>query len=162
MRWFWVRRAGFLMMSSSMRAGPTAWRFCGAQGYVLDWLARAIAAVGVPVTVAGLGDLVVGSRKCGGSAQRRLKDWFMVHCSILYDFPIDRIVRYLALPRRQPDYRQGRRHEDFLRNLGLPRKILAEAIRGEHMAGACPAAALALIPALLAEKFANRIWIERF
>ena len=66
---------------------------------------------------------MLGDRKCGGSAQRRLKHWFMVHCSILYDFPIERIVRYLAIPRRQPEYRQGRDHHDFLSNLGLPRNI---------------------------------------
>ena len=34
----------------------------------------------------GSGDLVIEGRKCGGSAQRRLKHWFMVHCSILYRF----------------------------------------------------------------------------
>ena len=53
-------------------------------------------------------------RKFGGSAQRRLKSWFMVHCSILYDFPIERIDRYLKMPRRQPEYRAGRSHGDFL------------------------------------------------
>ena len=110
----------------------------------------------------GLGDLVLEGRKCAGSAQRRLKAWFMVHCTILYDFSIERIARYLAIPRRQPEYRRGRGHHEFLRNLGLPRKILRNAIQGDSRAGACPPAALALVPSLMTEKFANRAWIERF
>ena len=108
---------------------------------------------------------MLGGRKCGGSAQRRLKHWFMVHCSILYDFSIERIARYLAIPRRQPEYRQGRGHHEFLRNLGLPRKILdgtrSRAVR-RPARSARPAVPLALVPSLMAEKFANRAWIERF
>ena len=65
-----------------------------AHRYVLDWIARSIRRAGPPVTLEGRGDLVLCDRKCGGSAQRRLKHWFMVHCSILYDFP-DRADRPL-------------------------------------------------------------------
>ena len=61
-----------------------------AHRYVLDWIAQSIRQAGAPVTLEGRGDLVLGDRKCGGSAQRRLKHWFMVHCSILYEFPIER------------------------------------------------------------------------
>ena len=136
-----------------------------AHRYVLDWIAESIRQVGVPVKLEGRGDLVLGDRKCGGSAQRRLKRWFMVHCSILYDFPLERIDRYLAIPRRQPEYRQGRDHRDFLSNLGLPRSILMEAIRGDRISGPCSSRAPAVPPAvmesLLSEKFANRAWIER-
>ena len=50
------------------------------------------------VEVLGCGDLTSAGLKFGGSAQRRLRNWFFVHCSILYDFPLDRISRYLELP----------------------------------------------------------------
>ncbi|HEX3451284.1 MAG TPA: lipoate--protein ligase family protein, partial [Isosphaeraceae bacterium] len=104
--------------------------------------------------------------KCGGSAQRRLRHWFMVHCSILHDFPIDRIVRYLTIPLRQPAYRQGRDHRDFLRNLSLPRNILVDAIRGDCLAGSPSQPGLSVpwgvVQTLLSEKFANQAWIERF
>jgi lipoate---protein ligase len=136
-----------------------------AHQFVLDWIARSIRTAGAPVTLAGRGDLVLFDRKCGGSAQRRLKHWFMVHCSILNDFPIERIVRYLAIPHRQPDYRQGRDHQHFLSNLGLPRTILMDAIRGATLTGAsssrAPEVPPALVESLMAEKFANRSWIER-
>ena len=136
-----------------------------AHRYVLDWITQSIRRAGPPVTLEGRGDLVLGDRKCAGSAQRRLKHWFMVHCSILYDFPIERIGRYLAIPRRQPDYRQGRDHHDFLSNLALPRSILIDAIRADRISGPCSSQAPAVPPAvmesLLSEKFRNRDWIER-
>jgi lipoate---protein ligase len=152
-----------LILPESAAPGLTA--VDQAQHYVLDRIARSIERTGPEVTVAGRGDLVWGDRKCGGSAQRRLKHWFMVHCSILYDFPIDRIVRYLAIPRRQPEYRLGREHHDFLSNLGVPRNILMDAIRGAWLSGpsspVAPAVSPALVESLMAEKFTNRTWIER-
>jgi lipoate-protein ligase A len=138
-----------------------------AQRHVLDRLAESIRRAGPPVGVVAHGDLVLGDRKCGGSAQRRLRRWFMVHCSILYRFEIDRIGRYLTIPRRQPDYRRGRPHHEFLCNLDLPRQVLVEALRPgpAPCTGVDASAALkgpmALLPSLLAEKFANPGWIER-
>jgi lipoate-protein ligase A len=138
----------------------------GAHHYVLDWIARSIRSAGPAVALDGLGDLVIEGCKCGGSAQRRLRHWFMVHCSILHDFPIDRIVRYLTIPLRQPAYRQGRDHRDFLRNLSLPRNILVDAIRGDCLACSPSQPGLSLpwgaVQTLLSEKFANQAWIERF
>jgi lipoate---protein ligase len=122
--------------------------------------------LGRPVTIEGRGDLTLRGRKCGGSAQRRLKSWFMVHCSILNDFAIERIVRYLAIPNKQPEYREGRPHQEFLTNLGLPRGILVNALCEEWSPGssltAAPVGLGSLIESLLAEKYANRAWIERY
>jgi lipoate---protein ligase len=138
----------------------------GAHHYVLDWIARAIRNAGPALALEGRGDLVIDGRKCGGSAQRRLRHWFMVHCSILHDFPIERIERYLTIPQRQPEYRQGRDHRDFLRNLGLPRNILVDAICGESLPGSPsqPGQGVpwGVVQTLLVEKFANQAWIDRF
>jgi lipoate-protein ligase A len=136
-----------------------------AQKFVLERTALALEQSGREVKVLGCGDLTWSGLKFGGSAQRRLRHWFFVHCSILYDFPLDRISRYLKLPERQPAYRRGRSHEDFLRNLHLPRKIIHERIRQ----GWSPLASLSptpdvphdLLRTLLSERFANRSWIER-
>jgi lipoate-protein ligase A len=138
----------------------------GARQYVLEWMVRSIRRAGRDLAISGQGDLTVGERKCAGSAQRRLKHWFMVHCSILYQFPIERIVRYLEVPRKQPSYRQGRTHQDFLSNLELSRQALVEAIcpSGQpcHNVFDALSGPMALLPSLLAEKYANRAWIERF
>jgi lipoate---protein ligase len=145
---------------------PGLWAVDAANRCVLERLAESIVRAGGPVTIEGSGDLAIGGQKCGGSAQRRLKHWFMVHCSILYQMPVDRIARYLAVPQRQPAYRRHRSHEDFLSNLPLPRRILVDAIRATWSPGAAfsppPARALDLVPGLVAEKFGNRTWIERF
>jgi len=137
-----------------------------AHRHVLEWIAASIGRAGPPVSLEGRGDLALCGRKCGGSAQRRLKHWFMVHCSILYDFAIDRVVRYLTIPQRQPAYRAGRAHQDFLSNLGLPRRILTEAIARDSLAGSClsrtPVLPLAVVQTLVSEKFSNPAWVERF
>jgi lipoate-protein ligase A len=145
---------------------PGLWAVDAAHHYVLERLADSLRRAGQPVAIEGSGDLVLRGRKCGGSAQRRLKHWFMVHCSILYEMPIERIARYLAVPERQPAYRRRRSHEDFLSNLPLARRILLDAIRARWAPGSALAAppdrALVLIPDLVSEKFGNPSWIERF
>ncbi len=150
-------------------AGPGLTAVDAAQRHVLERLAEAIRGVGPPVHVRGHGDLVLGDRKCSGSAQRRLKRWFLVHCSILYRLPIDRIARYLAIPARQPDYRRGRAHAEFLCNLGTgpARPGRSPPARISCHAGSDPAPTTTLrgpmeiLPSLLAERFANPDWIER-
>jgi lipoate---protein ligase len=148
-------------------AGPGLTAVDAAQRHVLDRLADAVRRAGRPVDVLGHGDLVLGDRKCAGSAQRRLRRWFLVHCSILYRFPIDRIGRYLVVPGRQPAYRRDRPHDEFLCNLDLPREVLVAALRPGPAGclGPDPATALRgameILPSLLAERFANPAWIER-
>jgi lipoate-protein ligase A len=137
-----------------------------AQRYVLTRMAEALQAPERPVQVLGSGDLTLAGRKLAGSAQRRLRHWFLVHCSILYDFPLPLIGRYLTVPSRQPAYRAGRSHDEFLMNLGLPRTIILSFIQSAW----CPSSSLSsapdvpydLLTTLLSDKFANRAWVERF
>jgi lipoate-protein ligase A len=137
-----------------------------AQAYVLERFAGSLRDLGYPVEVLGSGDLTMGRRKFAGSAQRRLRHHFLVHCTILYRFPLDRIARYLAPPARQPSYREGRSHEDFVRNLDLPRDRLMMAIRSAWLPGDRPAAVPpvpeAMVEQLVATKFGDPAWIERF
>jgi lipoate-protein ligase A len=136
-----------------------------AQAQVLGRLARSVRGFGPPVGVQGSGDLTLGGRKFAGSAQRRLRRFFLVHASILYNFPIDRIVRYTRLPRRQPSYRARRSHEDFLTNLPLPRTDLLAAVRSAWRApGAEPGPVDVphdLVNDLVASKFGDPSWVTR-
>jgi lipoate-protein ligase A len=52
----------------------------------------------------------------------------LYHGTLLYDFPLPLVSRYLASPPRQPDYREGRDHDGFLTNLPISREELREAI----------------------------------
>ncbi len=151
-----------LILSGTAAPGLTA--VDTAQRFVLERIARVLQLAGRPVVVAGSGDLTIDGRKFAGSAQRRLRHWFFVHCTIMHSFPLERISRYLALPGRQPDYRAGRSHAEFLRNLELPRKIVIDSICSAFSPSSIlPAADVPhdLLQALLAERFANRSWIER-
>ncbi len=99
------------------------------------------------------------------SAQRRLKHHFLVHASILYDFPLELISRYLRPPARQPAYRQDRPHEEFVANLGLSRVALVESIR-EAWASLNLEMTVKIAPGVLDDliltKFADPGWIFRF
>ena len=147
-------------------AHPALGAVDSAQSYILNRLAAAIRARGPAVEVLGSGDLTLEGRKFAGSAQRRLRNWILVHATILYDLPIARICRYLRLPERQPPYRERRGHEDFLLNLPMHRTILNESIRSawpsSHPLDAASDVSRDLLETLLAEKFANRSWVERF
>ncbi len=136
-----------------------------AHRYVLDRIASAIRVHGPAVEVLGLGDLTLNRRKFSGSAQRRLRNHFFVHATILYDFPLDRVSRYTALPRRQPAYRDGRSHEDFLTNLDLPRNVLVGAIRSAWLSSDRPVETADVpeerVRHLVATKFADPAWIAR-
>jgi lipoate-protein ligase A len=129
-------------------------------------MTRALRTIEPALELLGSGDLTIAGRKFSGSAQRRLRTWFLVHLSILCTFPLERIDLYLRQPDRQPEYRRDRTHGEFLRNLMHGRTIVAAAIRSEWCdARLCsPAASVpeALLRTLLSERFANRSWVERF
>jgi lipoate-protein ligase A len=137
-----------------------------AQRFVLDRLAAAIRARGPAVEVLGLGDLTVGRRKFAGSAQRRLRRHFLVHVTILYEFPLELVARYTTVPHRQPSYRAQRSHADFLTNVDLPRENLVAAVRSVWLPDGQPVETASvpedIVRDLVAAKFADPAWVERF
>jgi lipoate-protein ligase A len=48
----------------------------------------------------------------------------LYHGTLLYDFPLELIATCLATPPRQPDYRAGRSHLEFITNLPVDVKSL--------------------------------------
>ena len=66
----------------------------------------------------GSGDLLLGSRKVGGLALKRGRNAMLLHGTILVAADLDLIARALRHPKREPAYREGRSHEDFLENIG--------------------------------------------
>ena len=132
---------------------------------VLETIAKSLRAQGRDVRVEGSGDLTLQGRKFSGSAQRRLRSWFMIHATILNTAPITPIIRYTKIPARQPAYRAGRPHENFLTRLELPRESLVQAIREAWRVCAVPSEvspALDLAARDLAtSRFGHPEWIER-
>lgn len=136
-----------------------------AQSYVLGRTAAAIRQLGLPVDLRGSGDLVIGDRKFAGSAQRRLRRHFLVHTSILYAFDLASISRYTRDPVRQPTYRLGRAHGDFVTNVPLDRAGLLSAVRSAWLDQATPdrppTVPTDLVDALVRDRFSNSDWTTR-
>jgi lipoate-protein ligase A len=136
-----------------------------AQRFVLERTAREIRLEGPAVELLGSGDLTLGRRKFSGSAQRRLRRHVLIHASLLYDFPIDRIDRYTRIPSRKPDYREGRPHAEFVMNLPMPRERLLAALKSAWLVSERdPAPATIpedLVRGLVETKFSSYRWIGR-
>ena len=64
-------------------------------------------------------DLACAGRKVSGNSQRRTASAVLHHGTLLYDFDAELASRYLLEPKRQPAYRRGRTHAQFLGNLPL-------------------------------------------
>src|SRR5262245_23120804 len=76
------------------------------------------------LAVAGGTDLALHGRKVSGNAQRRGRTALLHHGTVLYDFDVTLANRYLREPMRQPAYRAGRSHRDFIANLPLPGHVV--------------------------------------
>jgi lipoate-protein ligase A len=87
------------------------------------------AMVGDEVSIRGITDLALGHLKFCGNAQRRRRNWLLFHGAFLLDCDLHLMSATLKLPPRQPEYRAGRRHADFVRNLHLPSQQVKEALR---------------------------------
>ena len=73
--------------------------------------------------------LVDGEKKFSGNAQRRVRKFILHHGTILYDFNIFLMGRYLKMPKSIPDYRGRRSHEDFVSNIPISPDRFKEALK---------------------------------
>ena len=80
------------------------------------------------IEVCGTSDLVCAGKKFSGNAQRWLRNSFVHHGTLLFDFDLTRIERYLRHPSREPNYRESRRHSEFVGNLAMTSDELKRAI----------------------------------
>ena len=99
--------------------------------FVMGTIGRAISGVWEPVEFQGTCDLTWHNRKFSGNSLRVARRHVLYHGTILFDFPLDLLQAALRVPPRQPEYREGREHRDFVVNVPLSeaqlRTTLAEA-----------------------------------
>lgn len=88
-------------------------------------LSRVAQAIGRGSSFSGISDLTMSGRKFSGNSLRCKRDHLLYHGTILYDFPLEKIARCLRLPPREPEYREGRSHADFITNV----KITPQSLR---------------------------------
>ncbi len=66
----------------------------------------------------GISDIAIGQKKIlGSSIYRRHTGHYFYHAVLNHSEDIDLIDRLLLHPRREPDYRRGRRHKEFVTSL---------------------------------------------
>jgi lipoate-protein ligase A len=130
--------------------------------FILEHIRDAICDRVPDAVAAGTSDLAAAGLKFSGNAQQRKRAYVLHHGSLLYNFDVHQVERYLRLPTRQPDYRRGRPHADFLRNLPLSGAELRERLRqtwsAEHELTAWPRA---LVERLASEKYHRAEWLHR-
>lgn len=80
----------------------------------------------------GISDIAVDQRKVVGSSIFRRKHLLVYQASLLVDLDIARIDRYLKHPPKEPDYRLGRSHVEFVTSL----RALGYRGRMDQIAGA--------------------------
>ena len=65
----------------------------------------------------GISDLAIGDKKIAGTSLFRSKGYLLYQASILVDSRVEMIERLLKHPSKEPDYRQGKTHRDFVAGL---------------------------------------------
>eukprot|EP00966_Prymnesium_polylepis_P286455 6617226-Prymnesium_polylepis.2 len=87
---------------------------------ILQWTGEvydeALRACGVSDFRVNANDYCIGQLKFGGNAQAISGKRWLHHTSLLWRFEPER-MRLLKMPPRQPEYRKGRSHGDFVRGL---------------------------------------------
>ncbi len=135
----------------------------GTNRYVLSRLVDALAGHWPAVAWRGTSDLALGDRKISGTAQRRKRRHLLFHGTLLYDFRIDLLEKYLRIPHKQPQYRQRRPHAAFVANIPAPASLLKELISSAWDASVhVKDYPRAIVAQLVAEKYSRREWNERF
>ncbi len=69
------------------------------------------------LSMKGISDIAIDGKKISGSAIYRKKDVLLYHAVINMGEPATTFERYLKHPTKEPDYRNGRKHSDFVTSL---------------------------------------------
>jgi lipoate---protein ligase len=116
-----------------------------------------------PVEMKGHTDLAIGGLKFSGNAQRRRRNCLLFHGCFLLHLDLALLEKVLPLPSRQPDYRLGRSHRDFLINLSIAPLLLKQAlIRSWAADEPLPDVPLDRISSLAREKYSRDEWNFKF
>jgi lipoate-protein ligase A len=82
------------------------------------WLINGLDKIGFSgIEQSGISDLVLGDRKIAGACIYRSRNLLFYSASILVAPRIDLMERYLKHPPREPLYRHGRKHSQFVGRL---------------------------------------------
>lgn len=94
--------------------------------HVLGIIRAALAPIIAGIAHVGTSDLALNNRKFSGNSLRCKRDHLLYHGTILYNFNLNLIPALLKRPPREPDYRAGRDHADFVTNFPFKPEIIRQ------------------------------------
>ena len=132
--------------------------------FVLNLNRKALATVtDKSIDIQGISDLASDGLKFSGNAQRRKKNFSLVHGTFLYNINAFQIQKFLREPKDQPEYRAKRPHEQFVKNIDLSPEAIKTALTKEWNAQTAPVTLnQSHIQTLIKEKYGNKDWNRRF
>ena len=116
----------------SFRDHPQLQAIDQAHRFVLGQLSQMLSTDDTPVAPHGTSDLAIRPtatgpwQKFSGNAIRIKRNHILYHGTLLYDFDLECLPRWLATPTRSPEYRDERQHTEFVTNLDIEREALVE------------------------------------
>jgi len=115
------------------------------------------------IRIEGTSDLAIDGRKFSGNAQYRKSSCVLVHGTFLLSFDLKQIEKYLTLPAKQPVYRGGRPHLQFLANLDIDAAGLCERLREVWQAnGGSFDVPFGRIEELVRDRYQSSEWLGKF
>ncbi len=132
--------------------------------YVLERHRRMVEGLcGVKARLAGISDLAVDGLKFSGNAQYRKAGFVLVHGTFLLNFDLRLIERCLLVPAKQPAYREGRSHLQFVTNLHVDPEQLCDRLKKEWRAEeALHDVPIARIDQLIRDRYGRADWSDKF
>lgn len=133
---------------------------------ILKSILNALKTHRVTATIEGTSDLAIDGMKFSGNAQKRKRNAFLHHGTLLYgDAPLP-FTRYLREPKQRPEYRGARDHDGFVRRLPFEAAETKSVIHGafggpDTFISPLEPAIIDAARALAAEKYADHAWIQR-
>jgi len=131
---------------------------------ILGALSQALGTLGLAAAPAGISDLAIAGRKVSGSAQRRRRNFFLHHGTLLHGMDLKRCARYLREPADQPVYREQRDHLSFIANIEASEAHLVHTVSAAfHAQSNCALDALlySSVSRLIRDKYSKHEWSFR-
>jgi len=119
--------------------------------------------LGGEIVIQGHTDLTWRGLKFSGNAQKRRARFFLFHGTVLVDFDVPLVGALLRAPSKEPEYRAGRPHSEFIGNVPLKRSAvkaaLAQAFGATENAAPPP---FERVNRLVEERYTRDEWNFRF
>lgn len=115
----------------SLKKNPLLRKIDHAHQYVMSRILASVQQQVPDIALCGICDLAWQDKKFSGNSLRVHRDHLLYHGTILYRFDLSFLHRCLKFAPRQPEYRQGREHHDFVTNVPINPEVLANSLRSQ-------------------------------